>query len=80
MYIDTSFYGASVFQVGQLNGQFLHNLDFRGQGMQIAILDGGFLNTNVYPAFDSLWANNQILGTIDLKADDIENEMRKHYD
>ncbi|MBT6004249.1 MAG: S8 family serine peptidase [Prolixibacteraceae bacterium] len=78
LYIDTSFYGASVFQVGQLNGQFLHNLDFRGQGMQIAILDGGFLNTNVYPAFDSLWANNQILGTIDFVNPD-ENIFETSY-
>ena len=63
--IDTSYYGASVYQVGQLNGQFLHNQNFWGQGMHIAIFDGGFLNTDIYHAFDSLWANNQILGTKD---------------
>lgn len=63
--IDTSVYGESVFQTGILNGQFLHNNNFKGQGMLIAILDGGFLNTDSFIAFDSLWANNQIIGTKD---------------
>lgn len=63
--IDTSVYGISVYQVGQLNGQFLHNNGFQGQGMHIAVLDGGFLNVDSYMAFDSLWMNNQILGIKD---------------
>lgn len=63
--IDTSYYGLSVSQVSTLNGQFLHNNGYRGQGMHIAILDGGFLNVDIYPAFDSLRANGQILGTKD---------------
>ena len=63
--IDTSYYGLSVSQVSTLNGQFLHNHGYRGQGMHIAILDGGFLNVDIYPAFDSLRANGQILGTKD---------------
>lgn len=63
--IDTSVYGASVYQNGLINGQFLHSQGFNGQGMHIAILDGGFLNTDEYLAFDSLWVNNQILGTKD---------------
>lgn len=63
--IDASLYGSSVYQTSILNGQFLHNQNYRGQGMQIAVLDGGFLNVDKYAAFDSLWANNQILGTKD---------------
>lgn len=63
--IDTSYYGPSVSQVSTLNGQFLHNQGYRGQGMHIAILDGGFLNVDIYTAFDSLRANGQILGTKD---------------
>lgn len=63
--IDSSLYGASVFQTGIMNGQFLHNQNYKGQGMQIAVLDGGFLNADKYPAFYTLWANNQILGTKD---------------
>jgi len=60
--IDSSFYD----QVSMLEGQFLHQQNFKGQGIQIAVLDGGFLNANVNPAFDSLWFNNQILGTKDV--------------
>ncbi len=63
--IDTSLYGESVYQTGMLNGQFLHQKNYWGQGMQIAILDAGFFNANIYSAFDSLWQNNRILGTRD---------------
>jgi subtilisin family serine protease len=63
--LDSSFYGPSVFQTGIMNGQYLHNQNYLGQGMHIAILDGGFLNADKYAAFDSLWANLQILGTKD---------------
>lgn len=76
--IDTSLYGQSVFQTGLLNGQFLHNQSYLGQGMQIAVLDGGFLNTDKYAAFDSLWANNQILGTKDF-VDPNSDIFSTHY-
>ncbi len=76
--IDTSFYGQSVYQTGIMNGQFLHNQNYLGQGMQIAILDGGFFNANKYPAFDSLWANMQILGTKDF-VDPNSDIFSTHY-
>lgn len=64
--IDTSRYGGSVNQVGMLNGQYLHNENYKGQGIQIAVIDAGFINADVLPAFDSLWHNNQVLGTNDI--------------
>ncbi|MEN8116153.1 MAG: S8 family serine peptidase [Bacteroidota bacterium] len=70
--IDTSVYGESVHQVGMLNGQYFHNQDFKGQGMHIAVLDGGFLDANINSAFDSLWANNQILGIKDFVNSDVD--------
>ncbi len=76
--IDTSFYGESVYQTGIMNGQFLHNQGYNGQGMQIAIIDAGFLNADKYSAFDSLWANNQILGTKDFVNPD-EDFYSTHY-
>jgi hypothetical protein len=76
--IDTSRYGYSVNQTGILNGQFLHNQNYLGQGMQIAILDGGFLNADKYNAFDSLWANVQILGTKDF-VDPNSDIFSTHY-
>jgi serine protease AprX len=60
--IDTSFYGLSVFQVGQLGGQFLHKNGFKGKGMIIAVLDAGFYHVNILPAFDSLRTNRGIKG------------------
>jgi len=63
--IDSAYYGGSVYQVGMLNGQFLHNKGYRGEGMQIAVLDAGFLNADTLPAFDTLWAEGRILGTRD---------------
>lgn len=58
-------YGISYNQIHMVNGDQLHNLGYRGEGMVIAILDGGFFMANTLPAFDSLRINNQILGTKD---------------
>ncbi len=55
-------YGTSNDQITMLNGEFLHNQGFQGQGMTIAVIDAGFNNAPELPAFDSLFANNQILG------------------
>jgi serine protease AprX len=48
-----------------LNGDALHEMGYRGQGKVIAVLDGGFYHVNTLAVFDSLWQNNQILGTRD---------------
>ncbi|MEI7726958.1 MAG: S8 family serine peptidase, partial [Bacteroidota bacterium] len=58
-------YGPSFNQIHMLNGDSLHKLGYRGEGMVIAVLDAGFLNVDKLPAFDSLRLNNQILGTKD---------------
>ncbi len=58
-------YGAAEHQIDQINGIPLHNLGYQGQGMVIAVLDGGFEGAQEHPVFDSLWANGQILGTRD---------------
>ncbi len=58
-------YGNAYNQVHQVGTDFLHNLGFRGQGMVIAIFDAGFYNADSMVVFDSLWINNQILGTKD---------------
>lgn len=58
-------YGQSYTQIHMVNGDLLHQMGFRGEGMEIAILDAGFFQVNTLPAFDSLWENNQILGTRD---------------
>ena len=58
-------YGPSYAQIHLLKGDVLHNMGYRGQGKVIAVLDAGFQHADVNPVFDSLRANNQILGTRD---------------
>lgn len=58
-------YGFSYGQINQLNGIALHDQGFQGQGMVIAVLDGGFIGVEEHPVFDSLWENGQILGNKD---------------
>ncbi|NOX85603.1 MAG: S8 family serine peptidase [Chlorobi bacterium] len=58
-------YGEAWFQINQINGIPLHNAGFKGEGMVIAVLDGGFVGAQTNPVFDSMWANNQVLGTKD---------------
>ncbi|MFM6923917.1 MAG: S8 family serine peptidase [Ferruginibacter sp.] len=61
-------YGQSYGQVHLHNGEFLHNRGFRGQGMQMAVLDAGFFHYLTLPTFDSIRNNGQILGTWDFVA------------
>ena len=61
-FFDASLYGESLFQLTNTNGQYLHNAEYEGQGMEIAVLDAGFYNVDTYAAFDSLWVNGQVRG------------------
>ncbi|MBP6588948.1 MAG: S8 family peptidase [Chitinophagaceae bacterium] len=62
-------YGAFPYSEIRLhNGEFLHNIGLRGQGMQIAMLDNGFSNYTALSAFDSINTNGQVLGTWDFVA------------
>jgi len=59
-------YGSATIQIDQLNGKYLHNLGYRGKGILIGVIDAGFNNVNVNPAFDSLHLQNRLLGTKDI--------------
>jgi serine protease AprX len=58
-------YGASWAQVHIHHGEYLHDLGFHGEGMTIAILDDGFNNYLLNPAFDSIRKDHRIMGTYD---------------
>ena len=45
------YYGNGKEQIEMLSGHRLHNIGFRGKGMTIAVLDGGFQNCDQIPAF-----------------------------
>lgn len=57
-------YGMARQQIEMLQGHKLHGMGFRGRGITIAILDGGFQNYDRIPAF----SNTQIIGTRDFVA------------
>ena len=63
-------YGQSYPQVHLHNADFLHNHGFRGEGMQMAIMDAGFYHYQSLPTFDSIRNNNQVLETWDFVAGD----------
>ena len=63
-------YGGSKNQVYQLNGECLHNQGYNGTGMQIGIIDDGFLNAKTANVFDTLWHNHQVIAVHDFLHDD----------
>ena len=62
-------YGDAYQQIDIINGIPLHNQGYQGQGMVIAILDGGFVGVPQRIVFDSLWDNGQILGSKDFASE-----------
>jgi serine protease AprX len=58
-------FGSGFTQINQINGIPLHTGGFRGQGMVMALLDGGYFGVDTHVAFDSIRLNGQILGTKD---------------
>jgi len=72
-------YGVSNGQVKIHQGDFLHNHGFRGEGMQMAVLDAGFYHYLSLQTFDSIRNNNQVLGTWDFVANESSvNEDHTH--
>lgn len=63
--VTTLDYGDGYDQIDQIGGISLHDDGYQGQGMVIAVLDGGFTYTDNLEAFDSLFMNNQILSVWD---------------
>ena len=49
--IKGSTYGHGREQIEMLQGHRLHGIGYRGKGMTIAVLDGGFMNCDQIPAF-----------------------------
>ena len=59
------FYGSGATQVMQINANALHDSGFMGEGVVVAILDGGFIGTPNHPAFDNMREEGRLLGTRD---------------
>jgi hypothetical protein len=77
--LDTLNYGNNYAQIHIHEGEFLHNKNLTGQGMVIAVLDGGFQNYRTITAFDSVRLQGRILGERDFVAfDNSVNEDHPH--
>jgi len=71
-------YGNAANQIEMLKGEVLHQQNFTGEDMQIAIIDAGFPNVDTYSAFQRIRDNNQILGGYDF-VNRNENFYTGHY-
>ena len=58
-------YGSSANQVEMHNGDFLHRIGLRGDGMLIGVLDAGFLNYLFVNSLDSIRTEGRIIETWD---------------
>jgi hypothetical protein len=47
-------YGAATENISMCNGQALHNKGFKGAGIDIAVIDEGFINLKNNPAFSNI--------------------------
>ena len=63
--VSDDFYGPSFRQTEMLNGHLLHQLGLNGQGMDIAVFDGGFRFADVLPAMAHLFEEGRIIETHD---------------
>ena len=59
------YYGGGATQITQINGTALHDSGYMGEGVVIALLDGGFMGTDTHPAFDNMREEGRLLGTRD---------------
>jgi len=72
-------YGMGLNQIQMLGGDVFHEMGYRGQGKVIAVLDAGFINANTLPVYDSLWQNNQVLGTHDfVRGGEVQFDAHPH--
>ena len=58
-------YGAAANQTTMLKVDYLHEQDFTGDGMVVAVLDSGFPNVMNNPAFSHIVSDGRLLGTYD---------------
>jgi serine protease AprX len=63
-------YGDSYRQIEMMNGHRIHDLGFKGEGLLIGVLDGGFTNANTIESLQPLFNNNQVIGVRDVVEQD----------
>lgn len=72
-------YGLTEPQITMVKGDYLHQQGFKGEDMLIAVLDGGFINTEQMPFFKSLYQRQGMISTYDfVDADTLVYESSSH--
>ncbi len=62
----SAIYGTTWNQTATVNGQYLHQNNYEGHDMVIAVLDNGFKNVNNLSTFAHLWNEGRILSERDI--------------
>ena len=70
-------YGKATKQVRVNNVQWLHRMGFRGEGMQMMVLDGGFENIDTISCFGILRDDHRLLGARNFVEPE-KDPMRRH--
>jgi len=68
----TNPYGYGVHQILMMNGHVLHLGGFKGEDKLVAVLDGGFVNVDEMPFFDSLRTRNAFYQGRDFVDNDLD--------
>jgi serine protease AprX len=63
-------YGDATAQIQLLGADAMHNQGFHGEGMLVALLDDGFLNTNTSACLQHLFLNNKVVKVYDFVDND----------
>jgi len=72
----TEGYGFSENQVKMLCADSMHSAGYRGEGMLIGVLDGGFQKANIHPSLQPLFVENRVVSTFDF----VDNETDVYDD
>ena len=56
---------SSELQLAMMNTHQMHKDGYRGEGMLIAVLDGGFLGANLFEPFESVFNENRLIAAKD---------------
>ncbi len=56
-----AYYGLTWPQTSIVNGNYLHDLGYKGQGKIIAVVDGGYIATNTHRGFDSMRTSGRLV-------------------
>lgn len=59
------YYGTAFHQINMLMGDYLHAYGYKGEGMTVGILDAGFVNVDINPAFETMRSEGRLLGSHD---------------